>query len=174
MTVVKNAATGQRTNNVISAVWQPPEDDVNEEGRDEFGDKEAQFGTENGHEVMYGGALIEEPDFVTTGVTTELYRAERRGGEEGEGGGEGEREGIAEAKRGDTEWVRRRERECLEREREMERRNGGESGGLGKATSWLRKLATKYVLYIHCMIIHVHVACTCTYVLPTVCRTGIL
>ena len=109
MTVVKNEATGQRTNNLITAVWQEEqEQDLAQEEGGEGRDKEERG--EREREEREGGmreytGVIEEPDVSFSKVTAELSQQQQEEEERG--------------------------------------RREGEGRKLGRATSWLRKLATR-------------------------------
>ncbi|CAI7997416.1 hypothetical protein GBAR_LOCUS2146, partial [Geodia barretti] len=89
VTVVKNAATGQRTNNLIAAVWQEEQEEEQEE------DTDSQTEAREGRERKEYKRVIEEPDVSMSSVTAELERGRREG--------EGERRGFGRA----ASWLRK-------------------------------------------------------------------
>ena len=98
VTVVKNAATGQRTNNLIAAVWQEEQEEEQEE------DTDSQTEAREGRERKEYKRVIEEPDVSMSSVTAELERGRREGeGEWGRREGEGERRGFGRA----ASWLRK-------------------------------------------------------------------
>ena len=98
VTVVKNAATGQRTNNLIAAVWHEEQEEEEDE------DTDSQTEAREGRKSREYKRVIEEPDVSMSSVTAELERGRREGeGEWGRREGEGERRGFGRA----ASWLRK-------------------------------------------------------------------
>ena len=106
VTIVKNAATGQRTNNLIAAVWQEEQEEEEEE-------TDSRTEAREGRERRECKRVIEEPDVSMSSVTAESERGRREGegewgrregeGEWGRREGEGERRGFGRA----ASWLRK-------------------------------------------------------------------